>query len=376
MKYYLIAGEAPGDLHASRLMKEIKENDPQATFRFFGGDLMQKEGGEMVKHYRDLAYMGFVAVIANFRTIMNNMRLCKEDIKKFSPDVVILIDYPGFNLKIAEYVKKNLNIPVYYYISPKIWAWKEYRIKSIKKYIDKMFCILPFETDFYNKHNYKVEYVGNPTLDELYHLVETPIDKTTFLKENNLTEKPVIAILAGSLKAEVKQNLPMILEALKEFPQYQPVIAGAPGLDPQFYDSVLQGTDMKIVFGKTYDLLQSSEFAIVTSGTSTLETAILNVPQVVCYYVRGGKIFYDIMDYILKIPYVSLVNLVADAPVVTELLGYKFTKEALVEEIKKIMPGGDQRNEMFKAYDEVRRRLGEPGAPVHAAKIIVDSLKK
>ncbi|MEG1617727.1 MAG: lipid-A-disaccharide synthase [Bacteroidales bacterium] len=374
MKYYLIAGEASGDLHASHLMHALKKEDPQAEFRCFGGDLMQEQGAVVVKHYRDMAFMGFVAVIRNLKTILGNMELCKRDIEAFRPDVVVLVDYPSFNLKIARFVKEKLGIPVYYYISPKIWAWKEYRIKQIKKYIDKMFCILPFEVDFYKKHNYPVDYVGNPTLDELVGNPKKYESGPEFLVENELSEKPIVGILAGSRKQEVKANLPLMLEALKSFPDYQGVIAGAPGLDLSFYKEVLGDAPVRIVFGKTFELLHHSRAALVTSGTATLETALLGVPQVVCYKVGGGKLTFAVMSRILKVRYVSLVNLIADKEVVKELLAHKLTVENIVRELSDILPDGEKRAQMLEGYRQMSDALGAPGAPVKAAKIIVRSL--
>ena len=373
MKYYLIAGEASGDLHASRLMQELKEKDPNAEFRFFGGDLMQAQGGELVKHYKNMAYMGFVQVIKHLPEILSNMSSCKRDILSFKPDILILIDYPSFNLKIAEFVKKELGIPVVYYISPKLWAWKEYRVKAIKKYVDCMLSILPFEVEFYKKHNYEVTYVGNPTVDELMPMINnhTWIKAEEFIKENNLDSRPIVTLMAGSRKAEVKGNLPLMLEVINKYPQYQPVIAGAPGLDVDFYEPYLKN-GVKIVFGKTHQLLLNSYAAMVTSGTATLETAVMNVPQVVCYQLGGGKLFYNIMEKVLKIDYVSLVNLIANAPVVKELLSYKFTPESLDKEFKNITENKDYRQEMIENYQIVRDRLGETGAPRKGAEIIVE----
>lgn len=374
MKYYLIAGEASGDLHAAHLMEQLRKEDPQAEFRFFGGDLMQARGGVLVKHYREMAYMGFVAVVRNLRTILRNLSRCKADIAAFKPDVVILVDYPSFNLKVARFVKESLNIPVYYYISPKIWAWKEYRIRDIKKYIDKMFCILPFEVEFYKKHNYKVEYIGNPTVDELTGKFKNYELSSQFIKENELSEKPLVALLAGSRKQEVKANLPLMLEAMKAFPEYQGVIAGAPGLDEAFYASVIGDSPVKLVFGKTYELLYNSRGALVTSGTATLETALLRVPQVVCYKVGGGRFTYAVMSRILKVPFVSLVNLIAGKEVVTELLAHKLTVDNIRRELARILPEGNDRAEMMKGYREMADALGEPGAPAKAARMIVQSL--
>ena len=275
MKYYLIAGEASGDLHASKLMNALKKEDPQAQFRFFGGDLMQAEGGTLVKHYSEMAYMGFIPVLLNIDKVLHNIRLCKSDIEEFHPDVLILVDYPGFNLRMAKFAKTRLNIPVHYYISPKIWAWKEYRIKDIKRYVDKMYSILPFEIPFYQKHLYQIDYVGNPTVDEMAVRPFADEKFDSFISENNLENKPIIALLAGSRKAEITANLPTMIDAASSFTDYQLVIAGAPGISPDFYHTFISGKRVSIVFEKTYRLLQQSSAALVTSGTATLETAIL-----------------------------------------------------------------------------------------------------
>ena len=344
MKYYIIAGEASGDLHASNLMRAILEKDSDADFRYFGGDLMQARGGKLVKHYREMAFMGFVNVIKNLPAVLRNMSECKKDIVDYHPDVLILVDYPSFNLKIAQYIKEKLGIPVYYYISPKIWAWKEWRIKKIKRYIDRMFSILPFEVDFYNKHNYKIDYVGNPTYDELHSIRERLKSREELLELNSIPDKPIIAILAGSRRAEVRDNLHIMMEALRSFPEYQGVVAGAPGLDPEFYNEVIGDKDIKVIFGQTYDLLVNSRAALVTSGTATLETAILNTPQVVCYQLGGGKLFYTIMESLLKVKYVSLVTLIVDKPVVPELLGFKLPTAAALAHRPNLLPAVNPRH--------------------------------
>lgn len=374
MKYYLIAGEASGDLHTSNLMEALQREDPDAEFRYFGGDLMAACGGTLVKHYRDMAYMGFIPVLMNLDKVLANMRLCKQDITAARPDVVILVDYPGFNLKIAKYVKTRLNIPVYYYISPKIWAWKEWRVKSIRRYVDRLYSILPFEVPFYARHHYEVEYVGNPTVDEL--AVRPFADETfaDFVADCGLDDKPIIALLAGSRVSEIKNNLPLMIEAAEPFTDYQLVVAGAPGISPDLYTPYLQGHRVKVVQGKTYRLLQQSRVALVTSGTATLETALLRVPQVVCYWVGGGKLFYKIFEKILKVPYVSLVNLIANAPVVCELLGYRATVENLRRELSRLFEE-EARQKMLAGYDLVADRLGAPGAPENAARSMVKALK-
>lgn len=375
MKYYLIAGEASGDLHASNLMRALQQEDASAEFRFFGGDLMASCGGTLVKHYRDMAYMGFIPVLMNLDKVLANMRLCKQDIAAFRPDVVILIDYPGFNLKIAKYVKRRLGgIPVYYYISPKIWAWKEWRVKSIRRYVDRLYSILPFEVSFYAKHDYTVEYVGNPTVDELAVRPYADEGFEDFTAECGLGKKPIIALLAGSRVAEIDHNLPLMIEAAKTFHDYQLVIAGAPGISPDQYAPYLQDRSVKVVWGKTYRLLQQSRVALVTSGTATLETALLRVPQVVCYRLGGGKLFYKIFEKILKVPYVSLVNLIADSPVVCELLGYRATPENLRRELTSLFEE-NTRKKMLAGYDLVAERLGAPGAPKNAARSMVADLR-
>jgi len=375
MKYYLIAGEASGDLHASNLMKSLKESDKEADFRFFGGDLMQDVGGVLVKHYREMAYMGFIPVLLNLRTIFKNMDLCKQDIEKYNPDVVILIDYPGFNLKIAEYVKTNLHIPVYYYISPKIWAWKKYRIKDIRKYVDKMFSILPFEVEFYNKYDYKIDYVGNPSVDSIANREHANETFEEFIQVNQLPKKPIIALLAGSRKQEIKDNLPTMISVVSKFPDYQAVIAGAPGIDMTYYQAFLKNTNTTIVFGQTYRLLQQSQAALVTSGTATLETALLRVPQIVCYKVPLKHISSFVFKHFFSVKYISLVNLIAGKTVVKELFGKYFSEKNISGELYAIINDSDYRNKMLQGYDEVIDILGKPGASQQAAKIIVQSLK-
>ena len=396
MKYYLIAGEASGDLHASNLMKALKSKDAEADFRFFGGDLMQEAGGELVKHYREMAYMGVVQVALHLRMIMRNMRTCREDIHTYNPDVVILIDYPSFNLRIAKYVKTSLHIPVYYYISPKIWAWKKYRIKSFRKYVDRMFCILPFEVDFFKSLNYPVDYVGNPTVDSVFAFCESVGNKPdTFLEDNSLTGKPVMAILAGSRKAEIRENLPTMLSVAATFPGYQVVIAGAPGLTPDDYVKCMErklankisednnsggdnkqaeNYDAKIVYGQTYNLLRHASVAMVTSGTATLETALFRVPQVVCYYWWGGKVVNFIFKHFFHVPYISLVNLIAGSEVVQELFGAKFSYQTIHEELTRIVDNDQYKNKILEGYDKVITILGKPGASERAASLIANSL--
>lgn len=376
MKYYLIAGEASGDLHASNLMAALKKEDPQAEFRFFGGDLMKQVGGTLVKHYRDLAYMGFIPVLLHLRTIFRNMHVCKMDIVNWKPDVLILIDYPGFNLKIAEYIKKHTQIPVYYYISPKIWAWKEYRIKNIKRDVDRLFSILPFEIDFFRKYHYPVCYVGNPCVDAVHdYLQKNERNFQQFVADNALEDKPVLALLAGSRKQEIKDNLVRMVEAAGKFSQYQLVVAGAPGLDEAFYRKYV-GQEVKVIFGQTYRLLHHAEAALVTSGTATLETALFRVPQVVCYYISCGKLVSFLRRMILKVKYISLVNLIADREVVKELVADGMTVLNVHDELCKIIPGGNARNRMLADYERVIGILGEAGASQRAAKAMIEELRR
>ena len=378
MKYYLIVGEASGDLHASNLMKAIKAVDADAEFRFFGGDLMSAVGGERVKHYRELAYMGFVPVLLHLRTIFANMKLCKKDVLSWNPDALILVDYPGFNLSIAEFIHKNSDIPVYYYISPKIWAWKEYRIKNIKRDVDELFSILPFEIGFFEKkHNYKINYVGNPCVDAVDAFKRNaPMTRAEFLSANDIPDKPVIALLAGSRKQEIVANLPMMLEAIKEYPEYQPVIAGAPGIDKEFYAPYLEAGAC-IVFGQTYNILNNAHVALVTSGTATLETALFNVPQVVCYATPMPKLYSWLKKNFLKVRYISLVNLVADREVVRELVAADMSVVNIKNVLGKLLPSdGKERTAMLGEYSRMMDILGEPGASERAAQKICSILKE
>lgn len=375
MKYYLIVGEASGDLHASNLMRALQHEDPQAEFRFFGGDLMKAVGGTCVKHYRELAYMGFIPVLLHLRTIFRNMDFCKKDVEAWQPDVLILVDYPGFNLKIAEYIKRHTQIPVYYYISPKIWAWKEYRIKNIKRGVDELFSILPFEVDFFKKHQYPIHYVGNPCVDAVDDFRRKGQETfSEFITANGLEDKPIIALLAGSRRQEIKDNLTRMIEAARSFPQYQFVVAGAPGIEPDFYKRYIDSST-KIVFGQTYRLLQQAEAALVTSGTATLETALFRVPQVVCYYISAGKLVSFLRRHILKVKYISLVNLIADREVVTELVADGMTVSNIKKELAKIISGGNGRSRMLSEYDRLIGILGEPGASERAAAQITALLK-
>ena len=381
MKYYLIAGEASGDLHASRLMFALKEQDSEAEFRFIGGDLMATAGGTMVKHYSELAYMGFVPVLLHLPTILSNMKRCKQDITAWQPDVVILVDYPGFNLDIAKYIKKHHICPVYYYISPKIWAWKEYRIKNIKRDVDELFSILPFEVDFFEKkHHYPIHYVGNPTADEVKKFRSAGVqecrssdDRSQELKAKS--QKPIIALLAGSRRQEIKDNLPTMIRAAQKYEdKYELVLAGAPSIDDAYYEKFLEGTNVRLVKNQTYQLLSEAHAALVTSGTATLETALFGVPQVVCYETPLPQLIGWLRKKILKVKYISLVNLVADREVVCELVADTFTQANIEHELEKILDG-PARQQMLDDYQEVWQRLGKEKAPVNAAKIMTSLLR-
>jgi lipid-A-disaccharide synthase len=376
MKYYLIVGEASGDLHASNLMRALKKEDQEADFRFFGGDLMSAQGGTRVKHYKELAYMGFIPVLLHLRTIFANMKRCKEDIVSYAPDVVILVDYPGFNLSIAKFVKTETKIPVYYYISPKIWAWKEYRIKNIKRYVDELFSILPFEVEFFRGHQYPIHYVGNPTVDAVETFrMNHPEDFTAFANENDLSQQPIIALLAGSRKQEIKDNLPDMLKAASKFPDYQLVLAGAPGISPEYYEKYIQDAKVKIIFSQTYRLLQQSSAALVTSGTATLETALFRVPQVVCYHTPIGKVIAFLKKRILKVKFVSLVNLVAGKEVVRELVADTMTLRNIETELEAILYNKVKRQQMLDDYDRMIQILGRAGASEKAAKEMAGLLR-
>lgn len=369
MKYYITAGEASGDLHASNLMKEIKNKDPEAEFRFLGGDLMLKQGGTLVKHFKETAYMGLFDVIINLRTILKNIKFIKNDILKTKPDVVILVDYPGFNLRIAEFAHTE-NFNVYYYISPKIWAWKQSRVKKIKKYIDKLFIIFPFEKEFYKKHNYEVEYVGNPILDA----VDTEKkDITVFKKKYKLNDKKIIALLPGSRKQEIKHNFPGMLKVAEKFTDYQFLVAAAPSLGKNIFQKYIKNKNVKLIYNDTYELLKHSEAAIVTSGTATLETAVLNVPELVCY--KGDHISYQIAKRLVKVDYISLVNLIMQKEVIKEFIQYDMTVENICNELELLLHNDVYRINMLNNFAELKIKLGGKGASERAAGIIVNSLK-
>lgn len=378
MKYYLIVGEASGDLHASHLMKALLKEDPEAEFRFFGGDMMSAVGGTRVRHYRELAYMGIIAVLLHLRTILRNMAFCKRDIVEWRPDAVILVDYPGFNLKIAKYVHEHTKIPVYYYISPKIWAWKEYRIKEIKSNVDELFSILPFEVPFFEqKHHYPIHYVGNPTAEEVRQFrAAYNVSGEEFRRKHGLDERPIIALLAGSRKQEIADNLPQMIAAARGFGGYQLVLAAAPGIDAELYDAFIGGSDVHVVCGETYALLLHADTALVTSGTATLETALFRVPQVVCYNTALPKLVGFLRRLMLKVKYVSLVNLIADREVVPELVANTFSEANIAEQLKRLLPDGAARREMLEGYEEVWRKIGEDSPSERTAKEMVLKVKR
>ncbi|NOY47931.1 MAG: lipid-A-disaccharide synthase [Chlorobi bacterium] len=370
MKYYIIAGEASGDLHGSNLMKALLREDLNAEFRFWGGDLMQQVSGVLVKHYKDLAFMGFLEVIMNLRTITKNLTFCKQDIEAYHPDVIIFIDYPGFNLRIAKWAKQN-HFNTQYYISPQIWAWKENRINAIKRDIDNMYVILPFEKTFYeDKHNYPVTFVGHPLIDAISDRVQ--IDEYEFRAQHELNEKPIIALLPGSRKQEIRKMLSIMLSVVKDFSDYQFVIAGAPSQDYSFYEPFIDNTHVHFVSNKTYDLLSVSTAALVTSGTATLETALFKVPQVVCY--KGSWLSYQIGKRLVKhIKYISLVNLIMDKEVVTELIQSEFNTKRLKQELTNILDGYE-RAKFFLDYYDLEKKLGGKGASTKTAQLIYNSV--
>jgi len=371
MKYYIIAGEASGDLHASNLMKEIKLLDANAEFRFWGGDLMLNEGGKLVKHYKDLAFMGVIEVLQNIRSIKKNFKTCQNDLLEYKPDILILVDYPGFNLRIAKFAHRN-NIKTYYYISPKIWAWKKSRAWKIKKYVNKMFVIFPFEKEFYRNYDYPVEYVGNPLLDEIEKKKPLLQKRTDFISKNNLTNKPIIALLAGSRKQEIRIILPEMLKMLSHYPEYQFVLAGAPSFNMDIYQPIIGNLPVKVVFNQTYDLLKHAHTAIVTSGTATLETALFDVPQVVLY--KMIQIQYDIGKYFIKVKFFSLVNIIMDCEIVKELLQNNL-EQLIKSELDKLLKDNVYRSKMLENYKVLKNKLGQTGASKRTAEIIVQDLK-
>jgi len=369
VKYYVIAGEASGDLHASNLLKVLKEEDKEAHFRIWGGDLMQAAGGELVKHYSDLAFMGFLEVVTNLNTILNNIRFCKKDILQYQPDVLILVDYPGFNLRIAKWAKSK-NIRVFYYISPQIWAWHTSRVHEIKRNVERMFVILPFEKDFYKKYDFEVDFVGHPLLDVIRNFKA----ESNFLENNNLSDKPIIAILPGSRKQEIKRMLNVMLSAVAEFSNYQITIAGAPSIPHEFYEHLIgNNNNVSVIRNKTYQLLHHASIALVTSGTATLETGLFKVPQVVCY--KGNAISYHIAKRLIDVKYISLVNLIIDKPLVKELIQNDFNVKNLKFEIQQLSEE-NYINDIMKGYDELETQLGHQGASRRAAQLMVGYLNK
>ena len=372
MKYFIIAGEASGDLHGSRLIAELKHRDSDAQFCFLGGDKMSEAANcTPVVHYRDMAFMGFVNVLLNINKIYHLRKVAQRELLRFQPDKVILIDYPGFNLRFAKFVKQNMpSVEVIYYIAPKLWAWKEYRIKSIKRYVDRMFTIFPFETEWFGSWGYKVEYVGNPSVDSVSAFMQEEFDETRFRADNNLGSRPIIALLAGSRRQEIRSCLPIMAQLATLYPDYQFVIAAAPSIEPEFYKSVVGDNAVKILYGATYSLLRVARAAVVNSGTATLETALFRVPQVVVYKVFGGRLAMLLKPLLIKTPWVSLVNIIAQREVVTELLAHNFTLESTKIELDKIVVDGERREEMARAYDEIIGMLGEAGADVRCAERI------
>lgn len=372
MKYYIIAGEASGDLHGANLIASLKKKDPRAKIRAWGGNLMKKQGATLVKHYRDLAFMGFVEVLLHLRTILRNLRFCKRDIMRFKPDAIILIDYPGFNMKIAKFAHKH-GIKVYYYISPQVWAWKKRRVHTIKEVVDKMLVILPFEKDFYDEYRVDAHFVGHPLLDELSKV--RYINKNNFVRQNKLnSKKEIIALLPGSRKQEVGRMLEVMLKVVDKFPEYQFVIGCAPSLSEEYYKSLIGNANVQLVFNKTYQLLQVASAALVTSGTATLETALFYVPEVVCY--KGNKISYLIAKNLIKVKYISLVNLIMDKPVVKELIQNDLTPENIEAELKLLLTNHKVQRQLLDDYEDLRYKLGNAGASNNAATVIFDDLNK
>jgi lipid-A-disaccharide synthase len=370
MKYYLIVGEASGDLHASNLMKEIRKLDNEAVFRYWGGDLMKQQGGELVKHYRNLAFMGFIEVLLNIREIAGNLKLCKHDIIKYRPDVVILVDYPGFNLRIAKFVKAS-GIRVFYYISPQLWAWRSSRVKTIRKNVDRMFVILPFEKEFYAKQGYQVDFIGHPLLDLISSELQL-MEKDAFLRQNNLDQRHIVALLPGSRRQEISKMLSIMLQAIDYFPDFQFVVGAVPSIPQEFYKKCIKNIPVSIIYNQTYNLLRHANAAIVTSGTATLETALMDVPQIVCY--KGSLLSYIVARVVVHVKFISLVNLIMDKKVIEELIQENLTKENLVSELKKILLNNQYRETILKSYSALKEKLGGEGASAKAAHLIVQYL--
>jgi lipid-A-disaccharide synthase len=373
MKYYIIAGEASGDLHASNLMRELKAIDANAKFRCWGGDLMKSQGGELVKHYKELAFMGFTEVLLNIRTIFKNINFCKKDISEFKPDVIILVDYPGFNLRIAGFAKEK-GFKVFYYISPQVWAWKQSRVHKIKRIVDRMFVILPFEEDFYKKFNYKVDFVGHPLLDAVDSQSKSGPSFNEFVEKNNLEEKSIVALLPGSRMQEISTMLPLMLSIKKSFPDHQFVIAAAPSVPLSFYENLMKGSDAKVIFNQTYELLRHAEAAMVTSGTATLETSLFNVPEVVCY--KGSAISFFIARKLVKVKYISLVNLIMDKEIVKELIQSELNEINLKNELEKLLHDKVYRETMLENFSVLRSKLGGIGASAKTARLMIDYLSE
>ncbi|MFZ6052429.1 lipid-A-disaccharide synthase [Halocola ammonii] len=373
MKFYVIAGEASGDLHGANLIRELKKQQPDSEFRAWGGDMMEEQGAQLVKHYRDLAFMGFSEVLLNLKTILGNIKFCKADIEEWNPDAVIMIDYPGFNLRIAEHVK-SLEIPVLYYISPQVWAWKKSRVHKIKKVVDKMYVILPFEQAFYEEYDYKVEFVGHPLLDVIEWKEPSEEASLNFCRENSLNEKPIIALLPGSRKQEIKRMLPIMLNVNKHFPEYQFVIAGAPSQDAEFYHTwSAKHSDVHLLFGKTYDLFKYAKAGLVTSGTATLEAALFGLPEVVCY--KGSPVSYAIARMLVKIKFISLVNLIMDREVVKELIQSDLTVKKIRKELNLLLNDESRKSQIEADYAALREKLGGSGASEKTASLMLKTLK-
>ncbi len=372
MRYYLIAGEASGDLHASNLMKELKRADQSAVFRCWGGDLMQQQGGELVKHYRDLAYMGFAEVVAHLPVIMRNFKLCESDLLRFKPDVLILVDYPGFNLRIAKFAAQHA-LRVFYYISPQLWAWNASRVKKVKAFVEKMFVILPFEQEFYARYNYHVDYSGHPLLDVINERMSFT-ERKQFLEKNQLTDKPIVALLPGSRKMEIGKMLKEMLSVRSAFPQKQFVVAAAPAIPSRFYEQLIGEAGVRVLTGQTYNLLRYAAAALVTSGTATLETALMGVPQVVCY--KGSPISYLVAKHVVKVKYISLVNLITDKLLVAELIQNKLNPKELEHELRKILEDEKTRSAITLGYELLKQKLGGPGAAERTARKMLQYLQK
>ena len=374
MKYYLVAGEASGDLHGSNLMKELKMADANAEFRYFGGDLMQAVAGELVKHYREMAFMGFVNVVLNLKAINRNLNFCKTDLLEFQPDVLILIDYPGFNLRIAEFAKQN-NIKVFYYISPKVWAWKAHRVKKIKEVTDEMFTIFPFETEFYKKYQFKVNYVGNPVLDSIAEFKKTALLKSEFLKLNNLDKRPVVALLAGSRVQEIKNTLPLMMKIAEQFNDFQFVVAGVKNIDTEIYRKITENKPVNLIFNQTYDILNNAHTALVASGTAALETALFNVPQTVIYKMEGGWLVDITMrNFVLQTVGVALPNIIMNKLIISEYIQMKMTFKNVKAEMEKLLFDDNYRQKILTDYNRLKEIMGEPGSSKRAAQKMVDIL--